>query len=113
MLKFGVEAEAILDWQSFVKADQYTRNIQAKYEHYQPLYLEDSHTLGVGIYDDRKAAVGAYNEQGEGKHIAMIVSENPKIMEWAESIYESYRNMAHCPEEDPPDIDGGFDGRHW
>jgi predicted transcriptional regulator len=113
MLKFGTEAEAILDWGSFVKADQYTINIHAKYEHYQPLYLEDSHTLGVGIYDDRKVAVGAYNEQGEGKHIAMIVSENPSIIEWAKNIYESYRDMAYCPEENPPDIDGGFDGRHW
>jgi predicted transcriptional regulator len=115
MLDFGVEAEAILDWQSFVKADQDTTDFAThpRYEHYQPLYLEDSHTLGIGIYDDRKVAVGAYNEQGEGKHIAMIVSENPKIIEWAENIYESYRDMAYRPEENPPDIDGGFDGRHW
>ena len=113
MLDFGVEAEAVLDWGAFVKSDQYTANVRAKYEHYQPLYLKDSHTLGVGIYDERKVAVGAYNEQGEGKHIAMIVSENPNIIEWAEDIYGSYRDMADCPEENPPDIDGGFDGRHW
>ena len=115
MLDFGVEAEGILDWQSYIKADQNTFDFatHAKYEHYQPLYLEDSHTLGVGLYDDRRVAVGAYNEQGKGKHIAMIVSENPKIIEWAEGIYDSYREMANCPEENPPETSGGFDGRHW
>ncbi|WP_160135329.1 helix-turn-helix domain-containing protein [Halococcus salsus] len=115
MLDFGVEAEGILDWQSYIKADQNTFDFatHAKYEHYQPLYLEDSHTLGVGLYDDRRVAVGAYNEQGEGKHIAMIVSENPEIIEWAEGIYDSYREMANCPEENPPETSGSFDGRHW
>ena len=116
MLDFGVEAEAILDWGSYVKADQDTGTdfaAHAKCEHYQPLYLEDSHTLGIGIYDDRKVAVGAYNERGEGKHIAMIVSENPKIIEWAESLYDTYREMAHRPEKKPPEIDSGFDGRQW
>jgi predicted transcriptional regulator len=115
MLDFGVEAEGILDWHSYVKADQNTFEFatHAKHEHYQPLYLEDSHTLGVGLYDDRRVAVGAYNEQGEGKHIAMIVSEHPDIIEWAEDIYDSYREMANCPEENPPEISGGFDGRHW
>ncbi|WP_079977522.1 transcriptional regulator FilR1 domain-containing protein [Halococcus sediminicola] len=116
MLDFGVEAEAILDWGSYVKSDQDTGTdfaAHAKCEHYQPLYLEDSHTLGIGIYDDRKVAVGAYNERGEGKHIAMIVSENPKIIEWAESLYDTYREMAHRPEKKPPETDSGFDGRQW
>ncbi|EMA55720.1 transcriptional regulator FilR1 domain-containing protein [Halococcus salifodinae] len=116
MLNFGVKAEAILDWDSYVKSDQDRKTdfaAHAKCEHYQPLYLEDSHTLGIGIYDDRKVAVGAYNERGDGKHIAMIVSENPKIIEWAEDLYDTYREMAHCPDENPPDIDGGFDGREW
>lgn len=116
MLNFGVEAEAILDWNSYAKAEQDSRTqfaAHSKYDHYQPLYLDDSHTLGVGIYDERKAAIGAYNERGEGKHIAMIVSENPTIIEWAENLYDTYWEAAHCPEDNPPDIDGGFDGREW
>lgn len=116
MLNFGVEAEAILDWNSYAKAEQDSRTqfaAHSKYDHYQPLYLDDSHTLGVGIYDERKAAIGAYNERGEGKHIAMIVSQNPTIIEWAENLYDTYREAARCPEDNPPDIDGGFDGREW
>jgi predicted transcriptional regulator len=116
MLDFGVEAEAILDWDSYIKADQDPKTkfaAHSLYEHYQPFYLEDSHTLGIGIYDDRKVAVGAYNEHGEGKHIAMIVSSNPKIVEWTNDLYNSYREIANHSEENPPDINGGFDGREW
>lgn len=116
MLDFGVEAEAILDWESYVKSEQDPKTefaARSKYDHYQPLYLDDSHTLGIGLYDERKVAVGAYNERGEGKHIAMIVSENPRIVEWGENLYNSYREIAHCPRENPPNIDGGFDGREW
>jgi hypothetical protein len=43
----------------------------------------------------------------------MIVSENPKIIEWGEKLYNSYQEAACCPQENPPDIDGGFDGREW
>jgi predicted transcriptional regulator len=116
MLDFGVEAEAILDWGSYVKSDQDSKidfAARSKHDHYQPLYLEDSHTLGIGLYNERKAAIGAYNERGDGKHIAMVVSENPEIVEWTENLYESYREIASCPKENPPDIDGGFDGREW
>ncbi|HET7324368.1 MAG TPA: transcriptional regulator FilR1 domain-containing protein, partial [Halococcus sp.] len=107
---------AILDWGSYVKAEQDPKTefaARSKYGHYQPLYLEDSHTLGIGLYDDRKVAVGAYNERGEGKHIAMIVSDNPAIVSWGEKLYNSYREIACCPHENPPNIDGGFDGRKW
>src|SRR5699024_3825912 len=116
MLDFGVGAEAILDGDSYVKADQDKRTnfaAHGEYDHYQPLYLNDSHTLGIGIYDDRKVAVGAYNARGEATHIAMIVSEHPTIIPWAQNLYNTYREMAHCSEDNPSEIAGGFDGREW
>lgn len=98
LLEIGVEAEAILDLPTYLKAAekpqlQYAIN-SSKYEHYQPFVLDHAHTLGIGLYDDRKVAVGAYNEFGNGKQIAMIVSTNDQLVDWGIELYNSYQEKA-------------------
>jgi predicted transcriptional regulator len=105
MLDHGVEAEAILDWSSYVEASRNEHTHYAvhssEYSNYQPMYLKESDTLGIGLYDSRKVAIGAYNEKGRGKHIAMLVSSNDRLVEWGEQLFESYREKAHHSHENP------------
>ncbi|WP_449404115.1 transcriptional regulator FilR1 domain-containing protein [Haladaptatus paucihalophilus] len=100
LLELGIESEAILDRPTALKAASNTGTRYAvqseRYSHYHPFVLEESQTLGIGIYDDRKVAVAAYNEAGSGKHIAMIVSSNKRLVKWGTNLYESYRADA-CP----------------
>jgi predicted transcriptional regulator len=56
--------------------------------------LEDSQTLGIGVYDKRKIAVAAYNEVGSGNNIAMIISTNDSFVDWGIDLYNSYREKA-------------------
>ncbi|WP_266082726.1 transcriptional regulator FilR1 domain-containing protein [Haladaptatus caseinilyticus] len=95
LFELGVDSEAILDWPTAMKAadNSATRySVQnERYSNYQSFVLEESHTLGIGIYDDRRVAIGAYNESGTGNHIAMIVSSNDRLVEWGIDLYESYR----------------------
>ncbi|MCO8242996.1 ArsR family transcriptional regulator [Haladaptatus sp. AB643] len=95
LLELGIESEAILDRPTALKAasNAGTRySVQSgRYSHYHPLVLEESQTLGIGIYDERKVAVAAYNEAGSGKHIAMIVGSNEKLVNWGIDLYDSYR----------------------
>ena len=106
MLDFGIEAEAILDKSTYEQASQNERTKYAarasEYPHYQPMCLEESHTLGIGIYDDRKVAIGAYNERGRGQHIAMIISSNEALIEWGIGLYTSYREKAREPSAESP-----------
>lgn len=103
LLELGVEAEAIHDWPTALKAADNSGTRYAvqseQYSNYQPLVLKKSHTLGIGLYDNRKVAVAAYNEVGSGKHIAMIVSSNDKLVKWGIDLYEAYRVEA-CPAAD-------------
>ena len=107
MLDFGfdVEAEVILDLPTYFDAAEnpYTSHIvnDSYRERYQPLVLNHAHTLGIGIYDDRKVAIGAYNEHGRGNHTVMIVSTNTRLVEWGVDLYESYREKS----DRAPDID--------
>ncbi|RBI59789.1 hypothetical protein DMJ13_22035 [halophilic archaeon] len=64
-----------------------------------PLVLDQSHTLGIGIYDERKVAIGAYNTSGKGQHIAMIVSTDDRVVEWGIDLYDSYREQSKHPTE--------------
>ena len=59
--------------------------------------LEDSLTLGIGLYDDRKVAIGAYNEVGDGNHVAMIVSSNDELVEWGQKKYDRYLEQSVDP----------------
>lgn len=98
LLELGIEAEAILDWPTAVKAANSSGNRYSvdskRYTNYQPLVLEDAHSLGIGLYDDRKVAIAAYNEVGNGTRIAMIVSSNPQLVKWVIDLYKSYRAEA-------------------
>lgn len=98
-LELGVECEAILDFPTYVEAveNPHTQYVisSSLYENYHPLIHERELTLGIGIYDDRKIAVGAYNEYGDGKHIAILVSTNDELVRWGTDLYESYREDAH------------------
>nr|WP_282594750.1 transcriptional regulator FilR1 domain-containing protein [Halomarina salina] len=57
------------------------------------------------MYNDRKVAIGAYNETGEGDHIAMLLSSNDALVEWGSDLYEAYRTAA-VPAEKPVDSTG-------
>lgn len=101
LLELDIEAEAILDRPTAVKA---AKNRGTRYaiqtggqSNYRPLMLDEPQTIGIGLYDDRKVAVAAYNEQGSGRHIAMIISSNDQLVEWSNDLYESYRAKAVCP----------------
>lgn len=56
-------------------------------------------TLGIGLYDERKIAIGAYNEVGEGNHIAVLISQHEDLIKWGTEIYETYREEALPPAE--------------
>ncbi|WP_223301672.1 transcriptional regulator FilR1 domain-containing protein [Haladaptatus sp. R4] len=105
-LNIGPEFEAILDRPTFMKAVESTDSRYVVDEsddpNYDPLVLDRSHTLGIGIYDSRKVAIGAYNKSGKGQHIAMIVSTNEQVVDWATDLYESYRAEAKRPSEIEP-----------
>ncbi|WP_227357269.1 transcriptional regulator FilR1 domain-containing protein [Haladaptatus salinisoli] len=98
LLKLGIESEAILDWPTYEKAADNSRTHYAveseRYDHYQPLVLEESQTMGIGIYDNRKVAIAAYNEAGDGNHIAMIQSSDDRLVGWGIELYESFRAKA-------------------
>ncbi|WP_232833849.1 transcriptional regulator FilR1 domain-containing protein [Saliphagus sp. LR7] len=101
MLDHGFDsgAEVILDLPTYIDATEsnYTRQVtdDSYRGAYDPRVLTHAHTLGIGIYDDRKVAIGAYNEHGRGKHIVMVVSTNDRIVEWGIDLYESYRDKSH------------------
>jgi predicted transcriptional regulator len=103
MLDMGIEAESVIDWETFndIRREQETSFAadESLYENYQPRYLDYAHTLGIGLYDDRKVAVGAYNKVGDGKEIAMIVSTNDALIEWATELYDHYRSESKHPSE--------------
>jgi predicted transcriptional regulator len=98
LLKLGIESEAILDWPTYEKAANNSRTHYAvesdRYDNYHPLVLEESQTVGIGIYDDRKVAIAAYNEAGDGNHIAMIQSSDDRLVDWGIELYESFRAKA-------------------
>lgn len=68
------------------------------HDHYQLLRLEESLTLGIGLYDNRKVAIGAYNETGDGNHIAVIISAHDELIEWGTAVFNYYRERAVRPE---------------
>ena len=104
-LDLGIESESVLDWSTYQELRERDEVDFAAddslYDHYEPRYLDFVHTLGIGLYDDRKAAVGAYNELGDGQHITMIVSSDDEIVTWATALYERYWEQATPVFDDP------------
>ncbi len=103
LLELGIESEAILDWPTAKEAaaSRATRYAvkSGRYDNYRPLVMERPQTLGIGLYDDRKVAVAAYNEVGSGRHIAMIISSSDQLVDWGLELYESYRVKARPASE--------------
>lgn len=75
-MKLGRPGEAIVD------RSVYTHLYDAGLDHFlddsdddfRIGHLDESLTLGIGLYDDRKVAIGTYNEVSERDHIAMLIS---------------------------------------
>ncbi|RJT04684.1 ArsR family transcriptional regulator [Halococcus sp. IIIV-5B] len=105
VLESGVDSESVLDWSTYQEIEEKEEVDYAadasQYENYEPRYLDFVHTLGVGLYDDRKAAVGAYNELGDGQHIAMIITSDDELVTWATTLYEEYWDLAIHALDDP------------
>lgn len=51
------------------------------YERYQSSQLERALTLGIGLYDAQRIAIGAYNKAGEGNYIAILISSQQDLIE--------------------------------
>ena len=98
LLDSGVESECVLDWATYQdiweKMEVDYAADASLYDHYEPRYLDFVYTLGIGLYDDRKAAIGAYNELGDGQHITMMVTTDEKLVTWATALYEKYWDQA-------------------
>ncbi|WP_254538686.1 transcriptional regulator FilR1 domain-containing protein [Halomarina litorea] len=97
LLKLGLPGEAIVD--RSVYTHLYDAGLEhflddSDYEDFQIGHLDEPLTLGIGLYDDRKVAIGAYNEVGEGDHIAMCISSNDALVEWGTNLYNHYREAA-------------------
>lgn len=104
LVGFGMNSEGIIDasvHEKIVENDDlhYLLDTSA-YDHYNLLRLEETRTLGIGLYDNQKIAVGAYNEVGEGQHVAVIISSNKELIDWGIETYNSYREQA-IPTEVP------------
>lgn len=101
LLKLGVVLEPIVDASVYERIcnneDFHYLLDNSDYERYTLSRLEESLTLGIGLYDDRKVAIGAYNEVGDGNHIAVLISTHEDLIEWGTKIYETYRQEALPP----------------
>lgn len=98
LLNFSIDSEIIFDWPTFVKIantnDTHYILDSLDLSDYDIYALDYAHTLGIGIYDDRRVAIGAYNESGNGNHVAMIISSNEKLVDWGIGLYDSYREQS-------------------
>jgi len=97
LLKCGLAGEALVD--DSVYRQLHRENLEhflddTPYNEFDIFRLQESLTLGIGIYDDRKVAVGTYNEQGRGDHIAMLLSSNDALVRWGIDLFNSYRKSA-------------------
>ncbi|MBX0297413.1 DUF1724 domain-containing protein [Halomicroarcula sp. F27] len=69
--------------------------------------LKSNLTLGIGLYDDRKVAIRAYNQTGAADHIAMLISTNQTVVDWTLDLYNTYWDRAHRKTERTPEAVGG------
>lgn len=104
LVGLGMHAEGIIDTSVHEKIaeneDLHYLLDTSQYDHYNLLRLETPLTLGIGLYDTQKIAIGAYNEEGDGQHVAVIITSNEELIEWGIETYEFYREQA-SPTEVP------------
>lgn len=68
-------------------------------ENYNLHRLKRPTTLGLGLYDSRKIALGAFNQRRNGQHSAMLLSTNQDLVEWGHRVYESLLEEAVMTEK--------------
>lgn len=109
LLKLGLKGEAIVDSSLYTRLHEegmeYFLN-DSEFDNFRILRLDEPLTLGVALYDTQKVAVGAYNETGEGEHIAMILSSHDALVEWGTDLYNSYREQARHATENSSETAG-------
>lgn len=98
LVRLGMNGEGIIDAsvhsEIIGNEDLHYLLDASQYTHYNLLQLEESLTLGIGLYDNQKVSIGAYNEVGEGQHVAVIISSNEELIDWGRETYNSYREQA-------------------
>lgn len=97
LLKLGLKGEAVVDASLSDRLHEEEMEHfldDSSYDNYRISSLDETLTLGIGIYDDKQIAIGAYNEAGAGEHIAMLLSSNEAVIQWGIDLFESYRDQA-------------------
>ncbi|MBX0296866.1 helix-turn-helix domain-containing protein [Haloarcula nitratireducens] len=110
LLKWGLPGEAIVD--NFVYEKLHAQGLEhflddSEFADFDIGWLEEQLTLGIGLYDDRKVTIGAYNETGDATHIAMLVSTNQTVVDWGIDLYNTYWERAHRKAEQAPKVVSG------
>ena len=106
IFNLGLDGEAIVDASVYrqICENERTEHLtdDSEYDRYRLLRLPDEMTLGIGIYDNRKVAIGAFNETGNGRHTAILLSSHEAFVEWGINLYESIRERAWRPTDKRP-----------
>ncbi|WP_135305969.1 transcriptional regulator FilR1 domain-containing protein [Haloarcula amylovorans] len=110
LLERGLPGEAIVD--QSVYQELHEDGLQhflddTEFADFDIGWLEEELTLGIGLYDDRKVAIGAYNQTGAADHIAMLISTNQTVVDWAIDLYNRYWEQAHRKTERTPEAVSG------
>ncbi|WP_232833772.1 winged helix-turn-helix domain-containing protein [Saliphagus sp. LR7] len=92
-VKHGMNGEGILSPEIYDKfcanPDLHAMLDNSSCDGYGLSRLERPITLGMGLYDSRKIALGAFNQRGNGQHTAMLLSTNQDLVEWGHRVYDS------------------------
>nr|WP_254283218.1 transcriptional regulator FilR1 domain-containing protein [Halomicroarcula limicola] len=107
LLERGLPGEAIVD--QSVYRELHEEGLQhflddSEFADFDIGWLEEELTLGIGVYDDRKVAIGAYNQTGAADHIAMLISTNQTVVDWGIELYNTYWEQAHRKAEQAPEV---------
>lgn len=97
LLKLGLKGKSVIDKNLYDRLREEGEEHfidDSDYDNFDIYRVEETLTLGIGIYDERQIAVGAYNELGDGEHIAMILTSDEDVVEWGTDLYESYLEQA-------------------
>ncbi|OIB57416.1 hypothetical protein BBD46_02305 [Natrialba sp. SSL1] len=97
LLKLGLKGEAVVDESLYDRLHEEEMEHfldDSNYDNFRISSLDETLTIGIGIYDEKQIAIGAYNETGAGEHIAMLLSSNEAVIQWGIQLFKSYREQA-------------------
>lgn len=97
LLKLGLSGEAVVDeslHKRLLEEEMEHFVDDSNYDNFRISSLEETLTLGIGIYDMEQIAIGAYNDTGGGEHIAMLLSSDEAVVQWGNDLYNYYRERA-------------------